>query len=326
MAITIKDVAKEAGVAVETVSRVLNNRGYISDKTRKKVYDAMEKLDYTPNAFARGLSKKNMNCIAVIVPHVVHPYFAKVISQLEKEATKKNFAVFLYNSSGDEEKENRVLQLCQSSFVSGVLLFSADISKEILSQFKLPIIIVERDAVGGAYSIQCDNLEGGHIAARHLIEKGCKNMIVVGTNNTGDMPGDQRDEGFMAECNTAGLQCSVYRSTTENYNSMEYYDIIETALNEHPDCDGIFATSDLIASQVIQICKRRNISIPGQIKLVGFDDVNLSRLTSPTITTVRQPIHEIAVQAISMFEKINKKEKVPTTTILPVRLIEREST
>ncbi|MBQ2576117.1 MAG: LacI family DNA-binding transcriptional regulator [Lachnospiraceae bacterium] len=323
---TIKDVAKEAGVAVETVSRVLNNRGYISEKTRNKVFNAMKALNYTPNAVAQGLSKKKLDTIAIIVPHIVHPYFAKVISQLEKEATKRNYKVIIYNSSGDERRESRVIQICQSNFISGVILFSTDISKETLDSFHIPIILIERNPVGNTYSILCDNEEGGRLAAEHLISHGCRHMVAIGTINVEDMPGDTRESSFQAVCAREKCSCSIYRSTPEEYASMEYYSTIEAALDENPDCDGVFCTSDLIAAQVIQVCNRRGKQIPKDIKLVGFDDVNLSRLTCPSITTIRQPIREIVAQAIDTITAVNEHKEVKKIITFPVTLVPRAST
>jgi LacI family sucrose operon transcriptional repressor len=323
---TIKDVAKEAGVAVETVSRVLNNRGYISEKTRKKVQDAMKTLDYTPNPVAQGLSKKNMDSIAIVVPHIVHPYFAKVISQLEKEATKRNYKVILYNSSGDEKRESRIIQICQNSFISGVVLFSSDISKETLDTFHIPIVLIERNPCGNTFSILCDNEQGGQLAAEHLIEQGCRHMVAIGTLNVDNMPGDSRESIFQSVCAHNGCSCAVYRSTPTEYNSMEYHATIEAALDENPDCDAIFCTSDLIAAQVIQVCNKRGKRIPEDIKLVGFDDVKLSRLTSPTITTIRQPIREIVAQAIDTIIAANAHQEVKQSVIFPVSLVKREST
>ena len=322
---TIKDLAKEADLAVGTVSRVLNNRGYISKGTRDKVYSAMKRIGYSPNAFAQGLSKKKMDCIAVIVPHIVHPYFAKMISRLEKEASKRGYKVIIFNSSGDAAKESDELLRYQSSFISGVLLFSADISAEALMNFRIPLVLVEREPAGNAVSIQCDNVAGGRLAANHLIKKGCRNLIVISSLNTADMPGDDRENEFVRVCSESGATVKRYSAGSEQYISLDYHDLICRALNENPDCDGIFATSDLIAAQVIQECGRKGLRIPEDIKLVGFDDVELAGLTTPTITTVHQPIREIAEAAIETIEKLNEEKKVPRKIVLPVTLIERDS-
>ena len=322
--VTIKDVAREAGVAVETVSRVLNNRGYISQKTRDKVYDAMQRIGYIPNAFAQGLSRKKMDCLALIVPHIVHPYFAEVISCMEREATKKGYRVILYNSNADEKKEEYLLRLCQSSFISGVLLFSADISAETLQQLQIPVVMVERPGVN-TVSIQCDNRQGGAMAAEHLLSRGCRKLLVLGTFNMEDMPGDFRDEEFVRICRLRGASVARYQATAQQYATLDYHEIIRRALDEHPDCDGIFATSDLIAAQVIQECHARGRRIPYDIRLIGFDDVQLASLLSPTLTTIRQPVDQIVHTAINAIEQLREGRRVERNILLPVSFVERES-
>ena len=121
---TLKDVAKETGLTVSTVSRVLNNRGYISDETRQKVYEAMKKLNYRPNEVARSLSKQSSNTIGVIVPHIRHPYFAELISNLENEAYKRKHKVLLFNSQEKEEREKEYLEMCFSNRVAGIIFCS----------------------------------------------------------------------------------------------------------------------------------------------------------------------------------------------------------
>ena len=322
---TIKDLAKEADLAVGTVSRVLNNRGYISEETRNKVYSAMKRIGYSPNTFAQGLSKKKMDCIAVIVPHITHPYFAKMISRLEKEASRKGYKVIIFNSSGDAARESDELLRYQSSFISGALLFSADISAEDLMSFRIPLVLVEREPVGNAVSIQCDNVTGGRLAAEHLIRKGCRELIAISSINTADMPGDDRSNEFVRVCSENGAGVRRYNADPEQYLSLNYHEMIRQALDENPGCDGIFATSDLIAAQVIQECNKKGLRIPEDIKLVGFDDVELAKLTYPTITTVHQPISEIAEAAIETIEKLNEGKTVPRKIVLPVTLIERGS-
>ena len=112
---TLKDVARRSGLTVGTVSRVLNNRGYISEQTRRKVYDVMKELDYQPNEMARSLSKKRSNTIGVIVPHIVHPYFARLVSDLEQAAYDRKYKILLFNSQGKDEKEEEYIEMCKSN-------------------------------------------------------------------------------------------------------------------------------------------------------------------------------------------------------------------
>ena len=323
---TIRDVAEEAGVAVETVSRVLNNRGYISEKTRKKVYDAIDAIGYTPNIFAQGLSKRNMDCILVIVPSIVHPYFIKSIACIEAEARKRGYKVFLYNSEGDTDKESKAISLCQGSFMSGVILYSSLFPVEELIKLRIPVVLVEREAKDDIVSIRCDNVEGGILAARHLMDCGCRNMVIISIMTERSMPGDLRSRYFISECESAGVTVNEYYVDTESDQAVDYHEVIRKALKENPNCDGIFATSDVIASGVIQVCNAMGLRIPDDIQLVGFDDVQLARLTSPRLTTVRQPVDRMAAAAVKAIEMMNEGERPETNIMYPISLVKREST
>ncbi len=326
MATTLKDVAREAGLAVETVSRVLNNRGYISEKTRKKVYEAMDKIGYKPNIIARTLSKGRSDAISVIMPHMVHPYFAQMLSEVEQYAAEKQFQVFVNNSTGDIQKEKNVLELCENSLVAGVLIFSQQVKPETLKKFNLPIITIERFIEGGTGCVLCDNYKGGKLAADALIDKGCKNLLMLGSVWQRKMPADVREDGFMDVCRKRGVNAKVLSSNPEEYKEMEYHDSIIKALTDFPDTDGIFCSSDLIAAQVIQVAAKLGKRIPEDLKIIGFDDTNLARLTTPQITTIHQPIREMARLALDLiFDTINNKD-INERNVLDVHLVERGTT
>lgn len=323
---TIKDVAERAGVAVETVSRVLNNRGYLSEKTKQKVYAAMEELNYKPNEFARGLSKKDMGMIAVIVPHIVHPYFAKAISCAEREIRRRGCKMYLYNSSGDEEREKHTLELCQNSFITGVLLFSSDIRPDFLRQFQIPIVTIERDVENATTCILCDNALGGRLAAKELIRCGCRNLAAFGDIQDSAMPGDDRLVGFSEACAAAAVPCRTFRSNNDQYMTMQYEDRLSQLIDQNADIDGLFLTSDLIAAQAIQVCSKRGIRIPRDLQMVGFDDVDLAQYVYPRLTTLRQPVEEMVKEAVDCIFRAVRNERVPHRKTFPVTLIRRDTT
>ncbi|SFG14400.1 LacI family DNA-binding transcriptional regulator [Oribacterium sp. WCC10] len=326
MATTLKDVAKEAGLAVETVSRVLNNRGYISEKTRKKVNDAMQKIGYRPNIVARTLSKGRSDAIAVIVPHMVHPYFSQMLSEIEQYAAEKQYQIFISNSTGDLQKETSILELCENSLVAGVLIFSRRVKPEILKKFNLPIITIERFIEGGTGCVLCDNYKGGQLAAEELIKKGCKNLLMLGSVWQSKMPADVREDGFMDVCRKNGVNAKVLTSNAFEYEEMEYHESIRKALNEFPDTDGIFCSSDLIAAQVLQVASMIGKKVPEDLKIIGFDDTQLSRLTTPQLTTIHQPIREMARLSLDMiFDTLENKE-VTERNVLDVNLVVRGTT
>lgn len=324
--VTLKDVAREAGLTVGTVSRVINNRGYISDETRKKVYRIMKELNYRPNEVARSLSKQKTNSIGVIVPHIEHPYFSMLINCIEEFACKENQKIILCNSREDKEKEIDYIEMFRSNRVDGIILCSGYLDINKFLDLNIPVVAIERELEKGTASIECDNYEGGTIAAKHLIKCGSKNIVHFSGIKDVKMPADQRARGFMDVCENSGIRYKEVKYEKGMYYTLEYHDYIEEILTQDRDIDGIFASSDLIAAQVIQVCSKLGIKIPEDLNLIGFDDVNIARLTTPRITTIKQPIKEMAEQAVYTLMKYQEGEVVPSKIILPVKLIVREST
>ena len=196
---TLKDVAKASGLTVGTVSRVLNNRGYISDKTREKVYQVMKELNYQPNEMARSLSKQKNNTIGIILPQIEHPYFAKVLGRLEKEASKRGYRTTVFVSKNKEEREEECIEMCKSARVAGVVLCSGCFGTEKFTGLDFPLITLERSIDQATSGIECDNYQGGVVATELLIEKGCKKLMYIGGRSAGDsiaMPGDYSEVGF----------------------------------------------------------------------------------------------------------------------------------
>lgn len=323
---TIVDVARLAGVTPTTVSRVINNRGYISEKTKKRVHEAMDELGYQPNEIARSLTKQKSNTIGVIVPHISHPYFAKLISNLENEAAKKDYKIILCNSKEKAEKEKQYLDMCKSNRVAGIIICSGNFESNKINTGGIPVVLLEKNFEEGKLGIQCDNYQGGKLATEHLIECGCKKILHLSGVIDEEMPADNREKAFIDVCSKNEIEYFIKKYDIDTYNQMNYYDYIKAALNEIEGVDGIFASSDLIAAQVIQVCNEIKIRIPEDIKLVGFDDVDISQLTTPRITTVHQPIKEMARLSIELIDAKYNNIEVNEKTILPIKLIIREST
>lgn len=325
---TLKDVARETGLTVSTVSRVLNNRGYISKEAREKVYEAMKKLNYQPNEVARSLSKQTTNTIGVILPHIDHPYFSRLLSSLETAAYLNEYKLMVFNSNDRDDKEVRYLEMCRGIRVAGIILCSGTVDVGRFEDLGVPLVTIERFLESGTAAIECDNRQGGRMVAKHLAKKGCRTVVYLSGENAEPMPADERALGFTEICRQEGLTCLDLEEekTDALYASLDYHEYIEKILDDHPEIDGIFASSDVIAAQVIQICRKKGIQIPDQIKLVGFDDSLISMLTSPAITTIRQPIPEMASLAVQTILRASNKEMVPSRTILPVSLVERETT
>ncbi|MCD8299631.1 MAG: LacI family transcriptional regulator [Clostridiales bacterium] len=324
---TLKDVAQEAGLTVTTVSRVLNNRGYISDDARKRVHDAVEKLHYHPNEAARSLQNSSLSrTIGLIVPHIRHPYFSELINQLENEARKREYNILLFNSQKNIEKMEEYMNLCVANRVAGMILCSGSVDISLLKKVNMPLITLESYAEACTSSIECDNRQGGGLAARCLADCGCKHLLYVGGQEGIPMPADRRAEGFVNVCREREIEhieCTTYKY---QFDAMDYVELFVKVLREHPETDGIFASSDMLAAHAIQACRRLDIKVPDQMQIVGFDDVMVSTLTTPQLTTIHQPILEMAQDTVRCLTDILAGEIVPRRIMLPVTLVERGST
>ena len=299
--------------------------GYISEETRKKVTQAMQEMNYQPNELARSLAKAHSNTIGVIVPHISHPFFSKMISALESAAAKRGYKILLCNSKDQPEKETEYLDMFISNRVTGVVMASRDVQIEKFHDLKIPIVNFEREENTEAITIQCDNEQGGALAASHLADCGCRHLLHFGGIVGRDMPADRRADGFLRVCRERGIEGEVLLSDRLSYGSMHYESYIEKGLLEHPETDGIFASSDLIAAQVLQCLYAMGKRVPEDIKVVGFDDTVIAGITTPSITTIHQPIEEMSELSIAYIDRRRKGEMVPNVTTMPVSLVVRGS-
>lgn len=322
---TIKDVAKKVGVTPTTVSRVLNNRGYISDKTRKAVYKAMEELNYQPNEIARSLTKKDTNCIGIILPSIRHPFFSAVLDSLEYYAAQRGYKIMVCNSQENQEKEKEYLEMLDSNRVSGIIFCSRSGEIEGNLAMSRPVIAFEREVSDQVPAVLCDNYQGGVLATKRLIEGGSRHLIALGGAKEVHLPADTRCEAFLKTCEMHGIDGQIFYSSEERFNHQKYEDWIEKILREYEKTDGIFATSDVIGAQVIRVCHRLGYCVPEDIQIIGFDDTHIAELTCPALTSVHQPIDQMCDYAVDAIVRKMRGEMIPTKIVLPVDLTERGS-
>lgn len=322
---TIKDVALHAGVTVTTVSRVLNNRGYISDKTRQKVYDSMRALNYQPNELARALYKKQSKVIGVIVPSLLHPYFSACVHYLEKYAALRGYKIMVCNSKRERKSEIEYIGMLKSNKVAGIVLCTRSGELADILDDALPVVTLERSISDKIPAIMCDNYQGGVLAAECLLHRGRTEIMVFPGRPLVQLPGELRVTGFLDTCRRNGIDPIVVATDEAQFTNRDYRDTIRDALQAYPHVDGIFATSDVMAAQVIQECSKIQRKIPQDVSLVGFDDVDIARLTCPQLTTIHQPLDRICAYSVEYILRKLQGETVPVKTVLPVSRIDRDS-
>lgn len=320
---TIKDVAEKAGVSVTTVSRILNNRGYISNNTREKVYGVMKELNYQPNEIARSLFRRKSNIIGLIIPTVTHPFFSELTSYIEFFAYENNYKILLCNSHMDSKKEREYIDMLKRNQVDGIIMGSHTLEVDEYVNLNLPLVTFDRSISENIPYISCDNYQGGELATNLLIDRGCKKIAHITGNLTLDMLSNKRYQAFADIASRRGVEYFNIETDIDVFNSDQYEILIHNLFKTHPDVDGIFSSGDLIAAYVLKVCQQLNKKVPEDLKIVGFDDVNISSIVYPGITTIKQPIKEMGKMAIELICKQISGEQVPHDNVLGVTLVER---
>ena len=295
---TLKDVAAYVGVSTATVSRVLNGTGSISKKTKQKVYQAIRELNYIPNDMARSLaSHSNSRIIGLIVPYINHSFFSTLTAAIEDSCYKNGYRLFLCTSAGHANRELELLNALKANRVAGILVCSRIEDPSCYTNLDVPLVSIER-TFDGVPSVSCDNYRGGILAAQELFDSGCKHMLLVGNryDQTPYLPAFLRYQGFLEKCNILKVDCSELYLEKEDLFGQGLSNRLMQTMGEHPDIDGVFATGDILAAQVMHLISRNEKDFfTRRIKIIGFDGLALSEYSG--ITTIAQPITEMGAMA-----------------------------
>lgn len=318
--IKLEDVAKEAGVSKTTVSRVLNHRGYISAATEQKVHEAMDKLNYQPNVVARQLFKQETKLVALVCPTVDDPFFAELEAELEKRFDSLGYRVLMGNSQNNPDKEQEYLKLLMDHQVDGMIVGSHNAGISDYQRANRPIVSIERFIGRNIPVVSSDNYQGGLLAVQRLLNDGCQHIIHTNYPVNMVSPNELRRQAYEDLMHRHHRQAITY-DVSFDISQAQKERVFRKLFSEHPEVDGIFADNDTNASLIIKIGKEFNRHVPDDLKVVGFDGANITRLLSPELTTIRQPIPQLATTAINLLlRQINGERQVESVT-LPVHII-----
>ena len=320
MVAKLTDVAKLAGVSPTTVSRVINKKGYLSEKTIQKVNDAMRELGYKPNNLARSLQGKSAKLIGLIFPNIRHVFYAELIDKLEHELFKKGYKTIICNSEHDSEKEREYIEMLEANQVDGIISGSHNLGIEDYNRVTAPIISFDRNLSPDIPVVSSDNYGGGVLAAQTLVKTGAKDIIMITGNDNSNSPTGLRHAGFASILPDAPI-INVSSDFSPVRKEMEIKNILT---QQKPDA--IFASDDLTAILIINIAKELGISVPDQLKVIGYDGTYFIENYYPQLTTVKQPLEEIAFLCVELLlQKIEGKKVATTGYFLPVNLLPGKS-
>lgn len=311
--ITMKDIALKAGVSKATVSMVLNNKDeIISKETKDKIFRIVEELNYIPNGAARSLSTKKSQIIGIIIPDITNPYFSEISRAIEDAASKMNYNVILCSTDNDEKREEKYVKLLISKLVDGIIFISGgnfNKSLKILHDHEIPFIILDRDVEdeNNYPGVCCLNKEGVIEGLEYLLRKGRKTIAFV-TGKRDLKVSQQRIEGYMEVMNNYNMfdDKLIFEG---DFTIKSGIKITEKIISQNKGVDAIFYSNDLMAIGGIKTLIRRGLKIPDDISVIGFDNINISSLIEPELTTIAQPIYDMGKRACEMLiDIINGKE------------------
>jgi LacI family transcriptional regulator len=324
------NVAEKAGVSKTLVSRVINNRTGVSPRSRRKILDAMEELHYVPNALARSLVLQKTNMIGVVLDSLCETYYFGLIQGVEAAADNTGYEVLFCSGHNHTHNKEKTIDIFAQGRVDGAIIYGSDVSDISmigrLSKRTFPFVIVENEAhVPNINSILLDNVSGGEMAIDHLVNLGCQNIWHF-TGNMKRTISQSRKAGYLKGMRKNGIPVRDNMIIESRFESEFGYAQMKQLINENP-CnlpDGIFFSADVTAVGAMDALAEAGISVPDQIKIVGFDNDTFCkpRHIMPSLTTLGQPLAEMGSTAVAMLlENINNPMAEKQTRIFMPKLI-----
>ena len=319
---TMKDVAALAKVGVGTVSRVLNSSGSVKESTRRKVEAAMKELNYIPNAYARGLKMNKTNTVALIIPTIWHPFFSEFAYYVESNLAEHKYKMLLCNSDVSSDKELEYIQMVQENKVDGIIgITYSDLDNFVSSH--LPFVTIDRHFKEETVCVTSDNFHAGQLAVEKLIEKGCKKLGYVGTHSRFPSETTKRRDGFEAQAEQMGVPYAIYDGEDP---VMEFKQEIRTFFEKNPDVDGVFAHTDFIALDILEVLDELKRKVPEEVQIIGCDGIKMEAGRKQFLSTIRQPVDLMAKAAVEKIIQVIDGEPVKTKITLPVHYLEGSTT
>jgi LacI family transcriptional regulator len=331
--VTMRDVARLAGVSVGTVSAAVNGTAGVSAASRKRVADAMEALHYRPDEVARSLKVGKTHVIGVVVPDITNLFYPEVVRGVEDAAQADGYSVILCNSNEDRERERKHLDILLSRRVDGVLLtFSEDsLEYEHLEHQGFPFVCVDRVPFQGRHwSVSTDNVEAGWRAAWHLIELGHKRIAAIAGNTTLS-PHRDRVEGYRKALRQGGLE---WRDDLLRVGAQQIetgYEAAKELLHLDPPPTAILSTNNRMLLGVMRALADLDLACPSQVSVIGFDDYSWTRHHTPKLTVMAQPTYQMGRRAMDLLlrqiaQQSENEGIEPQSVLLNAELRIREST
>jgi len=331
--VTLSDIAEITGVSAMTVSRVINNKGLVAADTRQKIIDVIKQLDYKPNLIARSLSSQRTMTIGIIIPKIqqvfLDNYIAQILSGVMSVVKEQNYRLMIYPVEEHEESSNPYLDIVKSRLLDGLIMLKPKINDDnldalVASGFPL-ILINHRTPDQRVNFIDTHNIDCAVTVVRYLYEKGCRDIAFV-SGNIQESNGLDRLSGYKQGLQKLGLPMHSARIIEGNFDAGRAYQEVDHLLTADSIPDAIFCADDYMAIAVMERIFERGLSVPDDIAVVGFNNIDIAKFTRPALTTIKQPLLMMGkLAAENLIDLIEQVQPPPIQKFLDSQLIVRES-
>ncbi|WP_028549407.1 catabolite control protein A [Paenibacillus sp. UNC451MF] len=333
MTVTIYDVAREAGVSMATVSRVVNNNPNVKPQTRKKVFEAIERLGYRPNAVARGLASKKTTTVGVVIPDISNSIFSEVARGIEDIANMYHYNIILCNADKKKEKEIRVINTLLEKQVDGLLFMGGVVTEEHIQAFKtsaVPIVLcATTDENNTIASVDIDHEKAAYDAVKVLIENGHRDIAMISGTLQDPANGYARYQGYKKALEEAGIPVRDEYVRIGNYRYESGLEVTKHFLEQNERPTAIFAATDEMAIGAIHTLQDSGYKVPEDMSVISVDNIRMASMVRPQLTTVAMPMYDIGAVSMRLLTKLMNKETKDASeqmqVILPHDVIHRNS-
>lgn len=294
----IREVARKAGVSVATVSRVLNHPERVSPKTKDHIDRIMKEMDFSPNVFARSLNLKRSNSIALVIPDIVNPQYMEIAKGVEQVAHDKGYNLLLCNTEKDLEKERNYIRMLMEKKIDGIILAFTLLRQDDFDEIKkrdIPLVLfgqnILKENISSVYS---DFKEGAYLAVSHLINLGFRRIAYI-SGASDQLENRDKTIGYREALLNSGLEVSEELIAGGNDDIDSGYLAALKLLKQDPIPDALFVANDLMAMGACDALRTEGIKIPGDISVIGYDNIRMASLIEPKLTTVSWPVYKMGL-------------------------------
>lgn len=294
--VTIRDVAKKAGVSVASVSRYINKNGYVRSETGEKIAAVIKELNYVPNEVARSLFQKKSKIIGILLPDIANPYFPLLAKGIEKVLNKNGYMMLLANTSDSEELLQEYITAFTKNNVSGIIT-----ALPIEPIDNISVVGIDRVYESPFNRVLPDDYLGGQIIAKEILKTTFTNILII-TGNLAFQSAKKRLDGLIEVLDAQKAHYEIFETSSFNVNELDK--IADTIFEKYPNIDTVIAANDYLALRIMQEAQQRGLSIPKDLQIIGYDGIPFSNMVYPKLTTIKQPVYEMGEAAATLMVKM----------------------